>query len=316
MPNKIIAVAGPTASGKTALAVEIAKKYNGEVVSCDSMQIYRHMDIGTAKPTRDEMCGIPHHMIDIIEPTESYSVAAFVSDARKCIDDILSRGRLPILAGGTGLYMDSVINNISFAEFDGDEDFRAEMRGFAEREGNEALHGILKEKDPEAAEKIHPNNVRRVIRALEVCRMTGKTFTQAGLEARRERVYDALVFGLDAERSVLYDRINRRVDRMFEAGLEQEVRTLADSGIPRDSTAMQAIGYKELLEYFDGRCSLAEAAEKIKQESRRYAKRQLTWFRRSKDIVWLMLQECYSLNKICEQCFTFINNFGIMETVD
>lgn len=312
MPNKIIAVAGPTASGKTALAIEIAKKYGGEVVSCDSMQIYKHMDIGTAKPTADEMCGIVHHMIDIIEPTESYSVAAFAEDARRCIDDILSRGKLPVLAGGTGLYMDSVLNNIRFPEIGSDEGFRREMHELAEREGNAALHDRLRSADPEAAEKIHQNNVRRVVRALEVCRLTGKTFTQVSREARREPIYDALIFGLDAERSVIYDRINKRVDRMLEAGLLAEVEGLVKMGVPRDCTAMQAIGYKEMFGVIDGTVALCDAAEQIKLESRRYAKRQLTWFRRNKDIVWLMLQECYSLNKICEKCFTFTDMFGIM----
>lgn len=312
MTDKIIAVAGPTASGKTALAIEICKKFGGEVVSCDSMQIYRHMDIGTAKPTKEEMCGIPHHMIDIAEPDERWSVADFVKAARACIADILSRGKLPVLAGGTGLYMDSIINNTEFVTLPSDEKFKAEMKEYAGKNGNESLHILLREKDPEAAEKIHPNNVRRVIRALEVCHTTGKTFTQVNAESHREPIYDALIFGLNAERSVLYDRINKRVDRMVADGLENEVRTLLNMGIDRNSTAMQAIGYKELLEYFDGKATFDEAIEKIKQESRRYAKRQLTWFGRNTEIIWLMLQDCYSLNKIQEQCFTFINKFGIM----
>ncbi len=313
MQNKIIAVAGPTASGKTALAIEISKRFHGEVVSCDSMQIYRGMDIGTAKPSKAEMCGIPHHMIDIAEPDERYSVAEFVKAARACIDDILARGRLPVLAGGTGLYMDSIINNTDFAEQKSDGKFRGELQQYAEKHGVDALHAMLAERDPEAAEKIHPNNIRRVIRALEVCHLTGKTFTQVNREALREPIYDALIFGLEMPRDVLYGRINERVDRMMSEGLEDEVRRLYDSGIDPDCTAMQAIGYKELAEYFRGESGRDEAIEKIKRESRRYAKRQLTWFKRNPKIIWLMLQDCYSLNKIREKCFTFINKFGIIE---
>lgn len=313
MPRgKIVAVAGPTASGKTALAVEIAKRFGGEVVSCDSMQIYKHMNIGTAKPTEAERGGIPHHMIDIAEPWEGYSVAAFARDARECIDDILSRGKLPVLAGGTGLYMDTVINNTVFADYGSDEAYCAELLRAEEERGAEYIHSVLNEKDPEAAAKIHPNNVRRVIRALEICRLSGKTFTEVNAEARREPIYDALIFGLDADREILYERINKRVDKMLEAGLEQEAHRVIEMCAGADTTAMQAIGYKEFADFFNGDATLEETAEKIKMESRRYAKRQLTWFRRNKDIHWLILQECYSLNKIYEQCFTTIEKFGII----
>ena len=312
MPDKLIAIAGPTASGKTALAVEIAKRIGGEVVSCDSMQIYRHMNIGTAKPTEEEKCGIVHPMSDTIEPSESYSVAAYAEDAKKCIEDIISRGRVPILAGGTGLYMDSVLNNTAFTEMETDVEFRREMQTFAEKEGAIAVHEMLKEKDPEAAEKIHPNNVKRVIRALEVCHATGKTFTQVNLESLREPAYDALIFGLSWDRQQLYERINRRVDIMMENGLEEEVRSLMEMGLGHECTAMQAIGYKEIVEYFEGKISLAEAVDKIKQESRRYAKRQMTWFRRNPKIEWIMLQDGYSLDKILEKCFTSIDKFDII----
>ena len=310
--GKIIAVVGPTASGKTALAIEIAKKYGGEVVSCDSMQIYKGMDIGTAKPTEDEMCGIKHHMIDIVSPHQSYSAADFAENAKTVINGILSRGALPVLAGGTGLYIDSVINNIKFGESPGSSKLRAELAEFAERNGSDALFRELRKKDPAAAEKIHPNNVRRVIRALEVCILTGRTFTEVSLEARGEKEYDALIFGLDMERSVLYERINKRVDIMMKKGLLAEVRRLRDMGVSPRTTAMQAIGYKELMQYLCGDISLDAAVEKIKLESRRYAKRQLTWFRRNEEIIWLLLQECYSFDKICEKCFTFINKFGIL----
>ncbi len=306
MLKKIIAVVGPTASGKTALAVEIAKRFDGEVVSCDSMQIYKYMDIGTAKATAREQAIVPHHMIDFAEPDEKFSVADFVRLARECIDEVHSRGKLPILAGGTGLYMDSVIENIEFADFGSDQGFRENMHKMAETDGNDAVHALLAEKDPEAAEKIHPNNIRRVIRALEVCHLTGKTFTQVNKESRRQAMYDALILGIDAERQVLYDRINLRVDKMLDEGLLAEVRKLYDMGISRDTTAMQAIGYKELIEYFDGKATLEEAIEKIKMESRRYAKRQLTWFRRNSNIHWVSIGEENWIEKVCEKCFTFL----------
>ncbi len=303
MTNKIIAVLGPTASGKTRLAIEIAKRFSGEVVSCDSMQIYRGMDIGTAKPTKEEMCGIPHHMIDIADPDVRYSVADFVRDARRCIDDCLSRGKTPVIAGGTGLYMDSVLMNIAFDEVVQDLDYRRELQGYADEFGAEALHQKLAESDPEAAEKIHPNNVRRVIRALEVCHTTGKTFTRVNAESRREPVYDAKIFGIETDRQVLYDRIDRRVDLMLEQGLICEVRKFYDLGLDRDTTAMQAIGYKELYDFLDGNCTLDEAVEKIKMESRRYAKRQLTWFRRSGQIDWVSIG---GLEQIFEKCRDFL----------
>ena len=306
MQNKIIAVAGPTASGKTALAVEIAKAVGGEIVSCDSMQIYKDLSIGTAKPDAEEMQGIPHHMIDFVEPQRRYSVADFVDDARACIDDILARGKVPVIAGGTGLYMDSVLNNISFADFDSDPDFREEMQKLADAEGKEAVHSLLQKADPDAAEKIHPNNVRRVIRALEVCRVTGKTFTQVNLESVRDAVYDALIIGIDRDREKLYERINLRVDIMLEKGLLTEVRDLYGKGIGADTTAMQAIGYKELVRYLEGRCTYDEAVEKIKMESRRYAKRQLTWFRRNPDILWFNADEDGYYEKVFEKCFTFL----------
>ncbi len=306
MLKKIIAVAGPTASGKTALAIEIAKRFDGEIVSCDSMQIYRNMDIGTAKPTPEEQSAAPHHMIDILEPWESCSVADFVKKARTAVDGVLERGKLPVVAGGTGLYMDSVLENIVFEDFGADPDFREEMNVLAQNQGVEAVHSLLREKDPVAAEKIHPNNVRRVIRALEVCRLTGKTFTQVNEESRREPVYDALILGIDAEREVLYDRINLRVDKMVSEGLLKEVEHLAEMGIGRDTTAMQAIGYKELLDFLENRTTFDEAVEKIKMESRRYAKRQLTWFRRNEKICWVKNQTEDDIKEIIDLCENFL----------
>lgn len=312
MNNKIIAVAGPTASGKTALSVKIAKELGGEVVSCDSMQIYKGMDIGTAKPSLEERCGVPHHMIDIISPDEKYNVVSYKRDAEAAIDDILKRGRAPVLAGGTGLYMDSVLSNTAFSENSSFSVARERLEKLFEEKGREYIFEMLEKIDPEAAEKIHPNNTRRVIRALEIYETTGKTLTQANIESKRPEKYESLVIGLMWDRETLYERINERVERMMAEGLLKEVETLRKKGMKAEYTSMQAIGYKELFEYFEGNCTLEEAKEKIKQESRRYAKRQMTWLKRNKKINWLILQKDYNLNKIYEQSFTLIKKFGIM----
>lgn len=282
---KIVGVVGPTASGKTDFAVDLALERNGEVVSCDSMQIYRGMDIGTAKPTKDEMRGVPHHMIDICDVNEDFSAAKFVKMARACIDDILSRGRLPILCGGTGLYFDSVINNISFTETKSDPDYRESLKKLADEKGAEYVHGMLREADPDSAEKIHPNNVRRVIRALEIYHLSGRPKSELDVEQRGEPLYDAEIYEISRPREELYERINQRVDMMIAAGLEGEVRGLLENGADINSTAMQAIGYKEMAEYIRGELSLGGAVEKIKHETRRYAKRQITWFKRNKNII-------------------------------
>lgn len=284
---KILCVVGPTASGKTDYAVELALKCGGEVVSCDSMQIYKHMDIGTAKPTADEMKGVKHHMIDIIEPNESFSVARFSEMARECIDDILLRGKTPVLCGGTGLYFDSTINNINFIQMDTDEEYRKDLESAAKEFGNEYVYKILKRVDEESAESIHPNNLKRVIRALEIYKTTGKKKSELDKEQLSEPLYDPEITGLMRDREVLYDRINKRVDVMMEKGLIDEVSELIKMGIGTDATSMQAIGYKEIIEYLDGKTSLSDAVDKIKRESRRYAKRQLTWFKRNEKINWI-----------------------------
>lgn len=313
MKSKILAITGPTASGKTALSIEMAKRYNGEVVSCDSMQIYKYMDIGTAKPTKEEMCGIPHYMIDEISPDESFSVVQYAERAREYIDDILRRGKLPVLVGGTGLYLDSVINNTKFSEAECDERYREELYALAQKKGNGAVHKLLEEIDKDSAEKIHENNLRRVIRALEIYKTTGKTMTEVNLDSRQEPIYDSLIIGLSMDREVLYDRINKRVDIMLSQGLLKEVEEILNRGIDKNSTAMQAIGYKELISYFDGNISKEEAVEKIKQESRRYAKRQLTWLRRNDKINWLVLQNDYSYDKIVIQACILADKFGIIK---
>ena len=297
MAKKVIAIVGPTASGKTSLSIEIAKRFNGEIVSCDSMQVYKHMNIGTAKPTEEEKEGIPHYMIDEIEPDKALNVVDFTAKAKGYIEDILSRGKLPVLVGGTGLYIDSIVNNTEFSESKKDEKYRENLMQLAEEKGNSYVHEMLKEIDIDAYNSIHENNIRRVIRALEVYHTTGKTFTQTNIDSRRDRVYDVLFLGLDMDRETLYERINRRVDIMLEDGLIDEVKSIMEMNLGKASTAMQAIGYKEIIEWLEGRVSYEEAVETLKMESRRYAKRQLTWFRRNSEINWLDYKNAAALGK-------------------
>ena len=298
----VLAVVGPTASGKTALGAALAKEYGGEVVSADSMQIYKGMSIATAKPTFEEMQGIPHHLIDFLDMGAAFSVADYVSLAGEVIRDIRSRERLPVVVGGTGLYVSSLLDNIQFSEFQSNSDLRDELAAFAEKNGKEALHGRLAELDPEAASEIHPNNLVRVIRALEVCIETGEKFSVQKEKGRSaETPYRSCIIGLDYEdRNILYDRINRRVDMMMEAGLEEEAFRVWQGG--KMKTAANAIGYKELVPYFEGKASLEECVEEIKLQTRHYAKRQLTWFRRNKQIEWLFLDKIDNLKKIQEKC--------------
>ena len=289
MNYKIIAVAGPTASGKSALALELCKRLGGELVSLDSMQIYKGLDIGTAKPTKAEQAEVRHHMIDICAPREKFSAADFAERAHGVIADIRSRGKRVVLCGGTGLYLDTVLGRLDFGEIESDEKLRRELIAFAEKNGADALYERLVKIDPQAAEKIHKNNVRRVARAIEIYELTGKTKTEHDREAISDSPYDSLIIGLDYnDREVLYNRINRRVDLMIDAGLETEVRSLVSEGLlSADSTAGQAIGYKEMLGYIAGEYTLEDAIEKIKLGTRRYAKRQLTWLRRNPEINWL-----------------------------
>lgn len=284
----LVVVAGPTASGKTGLAIEIARRFGGEIVSADSMQIYKYMDIGTAKPTPEERAQCVHHLIDFVEPDADFSVADYTVLAHKVIADIHSRGRLPVMCGGTGLYINSVVNDVEFGETQTDESMRRELKQIADNEGNERLIEILREFDPVSAERLHPNNVRRVIRAIEFYRTTGMPISEHQENTRKiESRYEPLMFCIDHEREKLYERINARVDIMMEEGLCNEVRNLMDMGYSKALNSMKAIGYKELMDYFNGDCSLEEAVETIKQSSRRYAKRQLTWFRRDERIIVL-----------------------------
>ena len=288
--NPIICLAGPTASGKTALAVELAKEFDGEVVSCDSMQVYRRMDIGTAKPTKEEMQGIPHHMIDVASPEEDYSVSRYCAQAAPIVEDIVARGKTAIIAGGTGLYMDSLIQGNDFAPFPS-TGVRQRLEAQADAEGLEAMADWLRSVDPEAAERIHDR--KRILRALEVYLETGETITEHN---RRTQAipprFTPVWLGLDFEdRQQLYDRIDLRVTKMLEMGLLEEIRELLASGVPEKATAMQAIGYKEFVDALASRETLEAAADQVRQSSRRYAKRQLTWFRRNKAMHWLIREK-------------------------
>ncbi len=286
--EKVVVICGPTASGKTDLAIRVAQKTDGEIISADSMQIYQYMNIGTAKLTREEMQGVPHHMLDIVRPDEPFSVALYKDKAEERIRDIFSRNKLPIIAGGTGLYINSLIYNIRFSETVCDEAFREEMNALAAAEGPEVLHDRLREVDPESAERIHFNNVKRVIRALEVFHFTGKTITQHQNESRLEPApYRYLVFFLDMDREELYARIDKRVDRMLQDGLANEVKSLLKMGYKPGSTAMQGLGYKEMIRYLEGEISLDEAVYILKRDTRHYAKRQITWFKAVKGLIRL-----------------------------
>ena len=291
MPAKILSIVGPTASGKTRLAVELAQRFNGEVVSCDSMQIYRTMDIGTAKPTTEEMQGVPHHMLDVADPEENYSAARYVEQASACVDNILARGKLPVLAGGTGLYRDALLAGRTFASFSGR--YRDELQQRAARGELPALYEELQRIDPARAGKLHLADEKRIIRALEIWYETGKTMTEHDEESKLQPPrYEAVSIGLSFEnRADMWERIDRRVDEMMTAGLVDEVRSLLSRGVSPTCTAMQAIGYKEMVAaLLDGRPP-EEGAEEIKLHSRQYAKRQLTWFRRDPSIHWFLWEK-------------------------
>ena len=284
----LIVVAGPTASGKTSLAIDIAKELDGEIVCADSMQIYKYMDIGTAKATKEEQAQCPHHLMDIVEPDCEFSVADYTELAHKTISDIVSRGKTPIMCGGTGLYIDSVVNDVEFGEFDNDYTLRRELEELAKKEGSQRLIDMLSEFDPLSAKKLHPNNLKRIIRAIEFYKVSGIPISEhQHMTKLKESRYNAVEFIIDRERYELYDRINRRVDIMMDEGLADEVKTLMDRGYSPKLNSMQGIGYKELIAYFNGKSTLDEAVDAIKQNSRRYAKRQLTWFRRNENIHWL-----------------------------
>ena len=284
---KVIVICGPTASGKTALSIEVAKKINGEIISCDSMQIYKDMNIGTAKPTKEEMGEIKHYLIDYVLPTERYSVAEYKKDAKKAIKEVIEKGKTPIIVGGTGLYVDSLIYEIEYPEIKFDEEYRKKLEKEVEEEGLEKLYEKAKKIDPIAIQKISKTDKKRIQRVLEIYHATGKTKTEQEIISRqKEPEYAYKVYGLLWDRQKLYDRINLRVDIMIEQGLIEEVKQIKEK-YKKFPTAMQGLGYKEVVDFLEGKCSYSEMVEKIKMETRRYAKRQLTWFRKNKQTIWL-----------------------------
>ena len=285
--DKVIVICGPTASGKTALSIELAKKVNGEIISCDSMQIYKDMNIGTAKPTIEEMQGIKHYLLDFVSPNERYSVADFKKDAKNAIKEILSKGKVPIIVGGTGLYLDSLIYEIEYQNIEFDENYRKKLEQEVEEKGLEELYDKAKKIDPVAIEKISKNDKKRILRILEIYHATGKNKTEQEIESRKNEVeYDYKVYAISWDREELYARINKRVDLMIEQGLIDEVKNILQK-YEQFPTAMQGLGYKEVVDYLQSNCTKQEMIEKIKMETRRYAKRQMTWFRKNKQTIWI-----------------------------
>ncbi|HHT93245.1 MAG TPA: tRNA (adenosine(37)-N6)-dimethylallyltransferase MiaA [Clostridiaceae bacterium] len=300
---KAIVITGPTASGKTGISIDLAEKLNGEIVSCDSMQVYKGMDIGTAKPVIEERRGIPHHMLDIVEPYETFDVATYKDMAVCCIKEIANRGRTPILVGGTGLYVNSLVDNIQYVESESDSELRKALYDYAKKHGAEALHAKLKEIDPKAAENIHANNIKRVVRAIELSKLTGMTQEERNALSKSVKSdIEYVVYAVQMDRELLYKRIDERAEKMVEMGLVEEVTGIREKCIEAylkgispsptlSKTALQGIGYKEILEYLDNKCTLEESIDKIKLNTRRYAKRQITWFRKPKWVNWVTIEE-------------------------
>ena len=303
MKKPLIILTGPTAVGKTAASIGLAKAIGGEIISADSMQVYRHMDIGSAKIRPEEMQGVPHHLIDVLEPEEAFHVVRFQQMAKEAMEGIYEKGRIPIVVGGTGFYIQALLYDIAFGENEEDRSYRKELEELAKKEGAETLHAMLAQVDEKAALEIHANNVKRVIRALEFYHQTGQKISEHNEEERKkESAYNSAYFVLNDERSHLYDRINRRVDLMFEAGLVEEVRALKNRGYTRDMVSMQGLGYKEIFACLDGECTLEEAKEIIKRDTRHFAKRQITWFKRERDVIWIEKQAYgYKEEKILER---------------
>jgi tRNA dimethylallyltransferase len=305
----LLIVAGPTATGKSDSAVELALRMNGEVISADSMQVYRGMDIGSAKVTVEEMRGVPHHLIDCADPSENWNVVRFQKEARRAVQDIASRGRLPILCGGTGFYIQALLYDIDFTQMDENTPLRDRLSALAAEKGPEAVHALLAKKDPASAAAIHPNNLKRVIRAIEFMEESGGSIAAHNLQQReRESAYRSVFFVLTMDRARLYERIDRRVDIMMERGLVEEVARLRAMEIQRDSTSMQGIGYKQVYGYLDGEYDLEEAVRLIKRDTRHFAKRQLTWFKREKDVIWTDLDRFENRQQMWDHMQTTAEN--------
>ncbi len=313
MKKAVIVLTGPTAVGKTETSIRLAKAVNGEIISADSMQVYRHMDIGTAKIRPDQMQGVPHYLVDELEPDEPFNVMVFQKKVKDYMEDIYQRGRIPILVGGTGFYIQAVLYDIAFTEDQGDDSFRLAMRRLAEEQGEDVLHEKLRQVDPESAETIHPHNVKRVIRALEYHHFTGQKFSvHNAAERQRKSPYEFLYVVLNMEREKLYRRIDARVEQMIEEGLVKEVEALLAHGYGRDLVSMQGLGYKEIVSALEGECTLEEAVYRIKRDTRHFAKRQLTWFRRERDVIMLDKEKYESTEALVEEIITMAKARGVL----
>ncbi|SJZ34152.1 tRNA (adenosine(37)-N6)-dimethylallyltransferase MiaA [Garciella nitratireducens] len=309
MKKPLIIIVGPTAVGKTEISIEIAKRLDGEIISADSMQIYKYMNIGTAKPTKEEIQDIPHYLIDEVEPDQEFNVALFQKKAFEYIDIILSKKKLPIIVGGTGLYINSLIYPLNFTESVSDWEYRNKLNKVADEKGNIYLYNLLEKIDPESAKKIHPNNRKRVIRALEVYKKSGKKMSHYKKEMiKKDSPFSFIMIGLNMDRQLLYEKINQRVDIMIEKGLIKEVRDLLNKGYDKNLISMQGLGYKEIIQYLEGRCTLEEAVYIIKRDTRRFAKRQLTWFRRDKRIYWFQVDKYSSKNLLIDEILQKIHS--------
>ncbi len=306
MNREIIIVAGPTAVGKTKYAIEIAKKFNGEIVSSDSMQLYKFMDIGSAKPTEEEQAQVKHYLVDEIDPREKFSVAEYQKLAKAAIEEIFSKGKIPIISGGTGLYVNSLIYDMDFSAPPAGNEYREKLEKLAEQHGNEYVHKLLEEKDKESALRIHPNNLKKVIRALEVVDTSKEGIKSFEKSFIKTKDYSYKLIGLSRDREELYDRVNLRVDLLMDMGLKDEIKNLLDMGLTADNISMKGIGYKEIIGYFDGEYDLEQAIYLVKRNTRHYAKRQLTWFRRYEDIKWFNISEYSSDDEAIKEIITWL----------
>lgn len=314
MKKPLIILTGPTAVGKTSLSIGLAKKIGGEIISADSMQVYKGMDIGSAKITRQEMQGVRHYLIDELSPKEEFNVVRFQEYAKRYIQEIYARNKIPVLTGGTGFYIQSVLYDIDFTETEENQEYREYLEGLAKEKGPQFLHEELRKVDPGSADQIHANNVKRVIRALEYFKETGEPISKHNEEERKKvSPYNFAYFVLNDRRDILYDRINQRIDKMLESGLVEEVKRLKEEGCTRDMVSMQGLGYKEILDYLDGRCTLDEAVYILKRDTRHFAKRQLTWFKRERDVIWVNKDEfSYSEESILEEMESILAEKGIL----
>lgn len=314
MKQPLIVLTGPTSVGKTALSISLAKAVNGEIISADSMQVYQYMDIGSAKIMAEEMAGVRHYLVDVLLPDEEFHIVRFQEMAKAAMEEIYSRGKIPILVGGTGFYIQAVTRDIDFTEGDQDNAFRERMEKLAKERGAEYLHGLLQQADPKSAQEIHANNVKRVIRALEFYEKNGSPISAHNeAERQKESPYQLAYFVLNAPRELLYERIDRRVDQMMEAGLLEEVRMLRDRGYHRGMVSMQGLGYKELLAFLDGECSLEEAVRILKRDTRHFAKRQLTWFRREQEAVWIQKEDyAFDEERILKKMLDICEEKGVL----